>query len=200
MARYSGPKQKIARRYKEAIFGPSKAVDRKNYPPGQHGKSKRSKVSDFGIQLLEKQKAKYIYGVLERQFRKTFASASRMKGSTGENLMRLLEARLDNVIYRLGFSSSRRGSRQLVSHKHVLVNEMVVNIPSFQVRPGDRVSIRERSKSLEVINTSLTSHHNRFTWLEVDRQKYEGKFLQYPDRADIPENINERLIVELYSR
>jgi small subunit ribosomal protein S4 len=200
MARYSGPKQKIARRYREPIFGPSKALDRKNYGPGQHGKNKKSKVSGFGVQLMEKQKAKYSYGVLERQFRLIFKRAAAMKGSTGDNLMKLLEARLDNTVYRLGFANSRRGARQLVGHKHVVVNGQVVNIPSYQLKPGDRIEIRERSKSLEEITLSLRNRSKGFNWLELDKTNLTGKFLHYPERADIPERIEERLIVELYSR
>jgi len=202
MARYRGPKQKISRRYKEPLFGPSKALERKAYPPGQHGKTRRGrmKLSNFGVQLLEKQKAKAIYGVLEKQFRLTFARASKLKGSTGENLLKLLEARLDNAVYRMGFARTRRGARQLVSHKHVMVNDHVVNIPSYVVQPGDTISVRERSKALEVINQSLSSRNNRYNWIEVDAKSYSGKLLHYPERSDIPENIQERLIVELYSR
>ena len=199
MARYTGPKQKIARRYREQLFGYSKAVDKKPYGPGQHGKNKRSKLSDFGVQLMEKQKAKFIYGILERQFRKIFAEAARRKGSTGENLIQLLEARLDNSVYRMGFARTRRGARQLVGHKHVMVNGKVVNIPSYQLRPGDEVEIREASKSLEVINSSLKAN-TRYSWVEVDKATYKAKFLHYPERTEVPENIQERLIVELYSR
>lgn len=199
MARYTGPKQKIARRYKEQLFGYSKAVDKKPYGPGQHGKNKRSKVSDFGVQLMEKQKAKFIYGILERQFRKIFAEAARRKGSTGENLIQLLEARLDNAVFRMGFARTRRGARQLVGHKHVMVNGKVVNIASYQLRPGDEVEIREASKSLEVVNNSLKNNH-RYSWVEVDKTAYKAKFLHYPERTEVPENIQERLIVELYSR
>lgn len=200
MARYSGPKQKIARRYREPLFGFSKALDRKNYGPGQHGKGRKGKPSNFAIQLSEKQKAKYLYGVLERQFRKIFQQAARLKGSTGDNLMQLLECRLDNTVYRMGFSPSRRGARQLVSHKHVTVNKQVVNIPSYQLKPGDVVEVRERSKSLESVNDSLSGKPNRYPWITIDKANLSGTFLNYPERTDIPENIQERLIVELYSR
>lgn len=200
MARYTGPKQKIARRYKEPIFGFSKSLERKPYGPGQHGKNKRGKTSDFAVQLLEKQKAKFIYGVLERQFRIVYENASAMGGNTGDNLLRILESRLDNVVYRMGFSPTRRGARQLVGHKHIEVNGHVVNIPSYRVKPGDVITVRERSKSLEAINTSLASRGSRFAWIEVNKQDLAGKFLSYPDRESIPENIQERLIVELYSR
>lgn len=200
MARYTGPKQKLARRFKEPIFGFSKALERKAYGPGQHGKNRRSKVSEFGTQLLEKQKVKFMYGLLERQFSNLFALASRKAGNTGETFLQLLEARLDNTVYRLGFSPTRRGARQLVGHKHVLVNGRVTNIPSFQLRPGDVIEIRERSKSLEAVNDSLSSASNRWSWLDLEKSSYRGTFLRYPERDDIPEKIQERLIVELYSR
>jgi len=200
MARYIGPKQKISRRYREQLFGFSKALERKNYAPGQHGKNKRGKLSNFGIQLMEKQKAKFVYGILERQFRIIFHNAARKRGSTGENLMQFLEARLDNVVYRMGFSPTRRGARQLVSHKHITVNGEIVNIPSYQVLPGDVVEVRERSKSIEIFTSPSRQRHGKFPWIEVDRINLSGKFLHYPERADIPENIQERLIVELYSR
>lgn len=200
MARYTGPKQKIARRYREAIFGFSKAFERKNYPPGQHGKTKRSKLSDFGVQLMEKQKAKFIYGILERQFRKIFHEAARRKGSTGDNLMQLLESRLDNTVYRMGYAPTRRAARQLVGHKHIMVNNQVVNIASYALRAGDTVSVRESSKSMEVVTQAMRNRSTRFSWLEVDRSNFTGKFLHYPERTEIPENIQERLIVELYSR
>ncbi|MDX2064047.1 MAG: 30S ribosomal protein S4 [Bacteroidia bacterium] len=200
MARYTGPKQKIARRYKEPLFGYSKALDRKPYGPGQHGKNRRSKLSDFGVQLAEKMKAKYLYGVLEKQFRRTYEEASRLTGNTGENLMQLLESRLDNVVYRMGFAPTRRAARQLVAHKHILVNGEVVNIASFRVRPGDVVAIRERSKTIELVLTSIQARGARYGWIEVDKDAKSGKFLSYPSRDDIPENIQERLIVELYSR
>ncbi|MBX3102824.1 MAG: 30S ribosomal protein S4 [Bacteroidetes bacterium] len=200
MARYKGPKQKIARRFREPIFGFSKALERKSYGPGQHGKNRRSKVSEYGVQLAEKQKCRYMYGLLEKQFRILFTRASRMTGSTGHNMMKLLEARLDNTLYRMGYAPTRRGARQLVSHKHVKVNGQVVNIPSYSLRPGDEIEIRERSKSLEMVTQTASTHNNRFAWLEVDKNSYTGKFLSYPEREDIPENIQERLIVELYSR
>jgi small subunit ribosomal protein S4 len=200
MARYKGPKQKIARRFREPIFGFSKALERKSYGPGQHGKNRRNKVSEYGVQLAEKQKCRYMYGLLEKQFRILFEKASRMSGSTGYNMMKLLEARLDNTIYRMGYAPTRRAARQLVSHKHVKVNGQVVNIPSYSLRPGDEIEIRERSKSLEVVSQSASTHNNRFAWLEVDKNNYTGKFLSFPEREDIPENIQERLIVELYSR
>lgn len=200
MARYKGPKQKIARRYREPLFGVSKAFEKKKYGPGQHGRTRRSKLSDFGVQLMEKQKAKFIYGILEKQFRHIFARAARMKGSTGDNLMQLLEARLDNTVYRMGFAPTRRGSRQLISHKHVMVNGGVVNVASYRLKPGDVVAIRERSRSLEVINQALMNRGGNYPWLEIDKANYSGKFLHFPERADINENIQERLIVELYSR
>lgn len=201
MARYTGPKQKLARRYREPIFGPSKALERKNYPPGQHGKNKRGKLSNFGVQLLEKQKAKFIYGILERQFRRIFAKAARMKGSTGDNLIKLLEARLDNTVYRLGFATTRRGARQLVGHKHIIVNGKVINIPSYQLKPGDVVEVRESDKSLQTVTESVSaSRAKNYSWLELNKQELKGKFLHFPERSDVPENIQERLIVELYSR
>ena len=200
MARYTGPKQKIARRYREPLFGFSKALERKNYAPGQHGKTRRAKQSDYALQLLEKQTAKFVYGVLERQFRRAYEEASRRSGNTGENLMQILEARLDNVVYRLGFAPTRRAARQLVGHKHIEVNGHVCNIASYQVKPGDVVSVREGSKALEIINNALSSKGTRFNWLEVNKVDYAGKFLSNPERDAIPENIRERLIVELYSR
>lgn len=200
MARYTGPKQKIARRFKEPLFGYSKALDRKPYGPGQHGKNRRGKTSDYGVQLAEKMKAKYLYGILERQFRLAYGKAARLGGNTGENLMRILESRLDNMVYRMGFAPSRRAARQLVGHKHILVNGEVVNIPSFQVRPGDVVSVRERSKNIEIITTTSQSRGSRLAWLDVSKTELSGKLLTMPNRDDIPENIQERLIVELYSR
>jgi small subunit ribosomal protein S4 len=200
MARYTGPKQKIARRYREPLFGFSKALERKNYAPGQHGKTRRSKQSDYAVQLMEKQKAKFIYGVLERQFRRAYEEASRRTGNTGENLLQILEARLDNVVYRMGFAPTRRGGRQLVGHKHIEVNGHVCNIPSYQVRPGDVVTVREKSKALEIINESLDTKASRYNWIEVIKNDYQGKYLSHPERDAIPENIQERLIVELYSR
>lgn len=201
MARYTGPKSKIARKFGEPIEGHSKALQKKNYPPGQHGRGRRKKQSEYAIQLSEKQKAKYIYGVLERQFAKMFGIASRKSGITGENLLQLLEGRLDNTVYRLGISPTRRGARQLVSHKHVLVNGDVVNIPSYTLKPGDVVSVRERSKSLLAITSSLAGKGaNKYPWLEWDGTSLTGKFVSVPGRDDIPENIKEQLIVELYSK
>lgn len=201
MARYRGPKAKIARKFGEPIEGQSKVLQKKNYPPGMHGRGRRKKQSEFAIQLMEKQKAKYIYGVLERQFAKMFDNASRKKGVTGENLLQLLEGRLDNSVYRLGIAPTRRGARQLVSHKHILVNGTVVNIPSFQLKPGDVVAVREKSKSLEAITESLRGKGTtRYSWLEWDNGSLSGKFVNVPIREDIPENIKEQLIVELYSK
>ncbi len=202
MARYTGPKSKIARRFRDPIFGPDKSLERRSYGPGQHGPSKRrgGKQSEYAIQLGEKQKAKYTYGILERQFANMFDKASRMKGITGENLLQLCEARLDNMVYRFGISPTRRGARQLVSHKHITVNGEVVNIPSYAVRPGDVVSVREKSKSLEAINDSLTSSNKKYDWLDWDNSSMRGKVLNLPAREMIPENIKEQLIVELYSK
>ncbi|MBA4300369.1 small subunit ribosomal protein S4 [Algoriphagus alkaliphilus] len=201
MARYTGPKAKISRKFGEAIEGHSKALQKKNYPPGMHGRGRRKKQSEYAVQLAEKQKAKYIYGILERQFAKMFDTASRKTGITGENLLQLLEARLDNTVYRLGIAPTRRGARQLVSHKHILVNGEVVNIPSYTLKPGDLVSVRERSKSLEAITSSLAGKAaNRYPWLEWDNASLTGKFVSVPGRDDIPENIKEQLIVELYSK
>jgi small subunit ribosomal protein S4 len=200
MARYRGPKQKIARRFKEPIFGPSKALERKPNPPGQHGRGRRKKESEYAVQLKEKQKAKYTYGLLERQFRNLFVKAARKKGVTGENLLKFLEARLDNTVFRLGFSLTRRQARQLVCHGHVIVNGRVVDIPSAQLRAGDVVEIRPRSRNNVSIQESVNRSRRSFPWLEVDRNKLQGKFLDYPNREDIPENIREQLIVELYSK
>ena len=201
MARYIGPKSRIARRFKEPIFGPDKYFEKKNYPPGMHGQTKRrSKLSEYGTQLTEKQKAKYTYGILERQFRNTFTKASSKKGITGEVLLQLIESRLDNVVYRLGISPTRSAARQLIGHRHITVNGKVVNIPSFELKPGDIVAIRERSKSLEVITDALASRANAYSWLEWDGHMMAGKFMNYPERAEIPENIKEQLIVELYSK
>lgn len=201
MARYLGPKSKIARKFGEPIFGADKAFEKKKYPPGQHGQSKkRKKMSEYGVQLLEKQKAKYTYGLLERQFSNTFKKAVRMKGITGENLLALLEARLDNVVYRLGIAPTRRAARQLVGHRHVTVNGEVTNIPSFTVKPGDIVGVREKSKSLEIIVESLAARPSSYSWLEWDKDHMQGKFLNMPEREAIPENIKEQLIVELYSK
>ena len=201
MARYTGPLSKIARRFKEPIFGPDKALERKNYPPGQHGPNKRrAKASEYSTQLAEKQKAKYTYGILERQFSNMFKKASAKTGITGEVFLQLCEARLDNTVYRLGISPTRRGARQLVSHKHITVNGSVVNIPSYQLRPGDSIGVRERSKSLEAISESLAANPVKSEWLDWDKQEYTGRFLEYPTREQIPENIKENLIVELYSK
>lgn len=201
MARYTGPKAKISRKFNEPILGESKALAKKNYAPGQHGKTKKRKQSEYATQLAEKQKAKYIYGVLERQFAHTFDRATRKKGVTGEVLLQLLESRLDNTVYRLGIAPTRRAARQLVVHKHILVNGDVVNIPSFTVKPGQRVGVREKSKSLETISNSLSiGGARKYNWLEWDGSEMEGKMINIPLRADIPENINEQLIVELYSK
>ncbi|MEM1405577.1 MAG: 30S ribosomal protein S4 [Bacteroidota bacterium] len=201
MARYRGPKTKIARRFNEPIFGASKALQKKSYPPGQHGRNRRRKQSEYAIQLGEKQKAKYTYGVLEKQFANLFDKASRKSGITGEILLQLLEARLDNIIFRLGIAPTRRAARQLVLHKHITVNGNIVNIPSFSVKVGDMIAVRERSKSLEVVTDSLASNiQNRFPWLEWDGSELSGKVVAMPQRDEIPENINEQLIVELYSK
>jgi small subunit ribosomal protein S4 len=200
MARYRGPKQKIARRFKEPIFGPSKALERKPHPPGQHGRNRRRKESDYAVQLKEKQKAKYTYGVLERQFRKTFEKAASKKGVTGENLLKFLEARLDNTVFRLGFARTRRQARQLVNHGHIMVNGRVVNIPSAQLRGGDIVAMRPKSRNLSLVSDAMDRTRKVFPWLEVDHKLLQGKFLDYPNREDIPENIKEQLIVELYSK
>ncbi|MET4080840.1 small subunit ribosomal protein S4 [Pedobacter sp. UYP30] len=202
MARYTGPKSKIARKFREPIFGPDKVLDRKNYPPGQHGSSKRrGKQSEYAIQLMEKQKVKYTYGVLEKQFSNLFKKASSRAGITGDNLLQLLEARLDNAVYRLGFAVTRSGARQLVSHKHITVNGEVVNIPSYQLRAGDVIAVREKSKSLESISNAVAGRKiNKFGWLDFDANQLSGKFLTYPQRDEIPENIKENLIVELYSK
>jgi small subunit ribosomal protein S4 len=202
MARYRGPKSKIARRFRDPIFGPDKSLERRNYGPGQHGPSKRrgGKQSEYAVQLGEKQKAKYTYGILERQFANMFEKASRMKGITGENLLQLCETRLDNTVFRLGISPTRRGARQLVSHKHITVNGEVVNIPSYTLKIGDVVGVREKSKSLEAITGSLTASNKSFDWLDWDSSSMSGKLLNLPAREMIPENIREQLIVELYSK
>ena len=201
MARYIGPKSRIARRFGEAIFGPDKVLEKRNYAPGQHGVNRRKKMSEYGTQLAEKQKAKYTYGVLERQVRLLFAKASRIKGITGEILLQLLESRLDNIVYRLGIAPTRAAARQLVSHCHITVDGKVVNIPSYDVKPGQVVAVREKSKSLEVIATSLDGfNHSKYSWLEWNEAEKAGKYLNIPQRADIPENIKEQLIVELYSK
>jgi small subunit ribosomal protein S4 len=202
MARYRGPKSKIARRFRDPIFGPDKALDRRSYGPGQHGPAKRrgGKQSEYAIQLAEKQKAKYTYGILERQFSNMFEKASRMKGITGECLLQLCETRLDNTVFRLGISPSRSGARQLVSHKHITVNGEVVNIPSYSLKPGDVVGVREKSKSLEAITNSLTANSKKYDWLDWNNSDMSGKMLNVPSREMIPENIKEQLIVELYSK
>lgn len=202
MARYRGPKSKVARRFREAIFGPDKALERRNYPPGQHGPNKRrSKQSEYSVQLAEKQKAKYIYGILERQFENLFKKASSKQGITGENLLQLCESRLDNTVFRLGIAPTRRAARQLVTHRHIVVNGSVVNIPSYQLRPGDTVSVREKSKSLEAITTSLASGSSkRYDWLDWNQSTMTGSFINVPARDQIPEPIKEQLIVELYSK
>lgn len=201
MARYTGPKSKIARRFKEPIFGPDKALERRSYGPGQHGPNKRmGKQSEYAIQLSEKQKAKYTYGILERQFSNLFKKASAMKGITGENLLILCESRLDNTVFRLGIAPSRRGARQLVGHKHITVNGNVVNIPSYSLKVGDVVGVREKSKSLEAISNSLASNNTKYDWLNWDSSSMSGSMISVPSREMIPENIKEQLIVELYSK
>lgn len=201
MARYIGPKSRIARKFGEAIFGPDKVLSKRNFPPGQHGVNRRKKISEYGIQLNEKQKAKYTYGLLERQFRNLFEKATRTKGITGVILLQLLETRLDNVVYRLGIAPTRAAARQLVSHKHIVVDGNVVNIPSYSIKPGQIVGIREKSKSLEVVADALSGfNHSKYAWLEWDNSSLSGKFLHLPERTDIPENIKEQLIVELYSK
>ena len=201
MARYIGPKSKIARRFGEPIFGADKVLSKRNFPPGQHGNNRRRKMSEYGVMLAEKQKAKYTYGVLERQFRNMFEKAAKADGITGEVLLQLLEGRLDNVVFRLGIAPTRAAARQLVSHKHITVDGEVVNIPSFAVKPGQLIGVRERSKSLEVIANSLAGfNHSKYAWLEWDEASKVGKMLHIPERADIPENIKEHLIVELYSK
>jgi len=201
MARYRGPKTKIARKFKEPIFGPDKTLDRKPYGPGQHGPNKRrGKKSEYAVQLAEKQKAKYTYGMLERQFRNLFDKAASKKGITGETLLKFLEARLDNTVFRLGIAPTRRAARQFVLHKHILVNGEIVNIPSYALRPGDVVSVREKSRTLQVVSDSLARSNKGFSWLEWDSAALSGKFVNYPQRDEIPENIKEQLIVELYSK
>lgn len=202
MARYTGPTSRIARKFGEPIFGPDKVLEKKNYPPGMHGvNKKRKKVSEYGVQLLEKQKAKYTYGILEKQFLNTFKKADRTPGVTGEILLQLLEARLDNVVFRLGIAPTRAAARQLVSHRHITVNGKVVNIPSYGLKGGDLVGVREKSKSLETVTESLSGNRaSKYSWLEWDNDVLIGKFLNNPERDDIPENIKEQLIVELYSK
>ncbi|HEY9115517.1 MAG TPA: 30S ribosomal protein S4 [Bacteroidales bacterium] len=201
MARYIGPKSKIARKFSEPIYGPDKFLDKKNFPPGQHGQNKRrKKQSEYGIQLQEKQKAKYTYGILEKQFRNIFKHASSKHGITGENLLKFIESRLDNVVFRLGIAPTRAAARQLVSHRHITVNGSIVNIASYSLKEGDVVGVREKSKSLLAITESLQSSRKKFSWLEWDEEKLKGTFLNYPPREEIPENIKEQLIVELYSK
>lgn len=202
MARYRGPKSKIARKFRDPIFGPDKALERKNYPPGMHGPNKRRmKQSEYAIQLQEKQKAKYTYGILERQFSNLFKEANRRKGITGEMLLILCESRLDNTVFRMGIAPTRRGARQLVGHRHITVNGEVVNIPSYQLRPGDKVAVREKSKSMEIITNSVASSNVKsFPWLDFDKNELAGTYMVAPTRDQIPENIREQLIVELYSK
>lgn len=201
MARYIGPKSRISRRFGEAIFGPDKVLAKRNFPPGQHGNDRRRKQSEYGSQLAEKQKAKYTYGVLERQFRNLFEKAAKSEGITGEVLLQLLECRLDNVVFRLGIAPTRAAARQLVGHKHITVDGKVLNIASYSVKPGQVIAVREKSKSLEVIEAALAGfNHSKYPWLEWDDNTKSGKFLHRPERADIPETIKEQLIVELYSK
>ncbi|CCY01803.1 30S ribosomal protein S4 1 [Prevotella sp. CAG:924] len=201
MARYIGPKSRISRRFGEPIFGADKVLAKRNFPPGQHGNDRRRKQSEYGSQLAEKQKAKYTYGVLERQFRNLFDKAAKSDGITGEVLLQLLESRLDNVVYRLGIAPTRAAARQLVNHRHIVVDGEVVGIASYSVKPGQTVGVREKAKSLEVIENALAGfNHSKYPWLEWDENSKSGKYLHRPDRADIPENIKEQLIVELYSK
>jgi small subunit ribosomal protein S4 len=201
MARYLGPKSRIARRFKEPIFGYDKALEKKNYPPGMHGLGKkRAKQSEYAVQLMEKQKAKYTYGMLERQFEKFYNMAQRAHGVTGEVLLQLIESRIDNVVYRMGIAPTRDGARQLVGHRHITVNGNVVNIPSYILKAGDVVAVRERSKSLEVINKCVSGAANVYPWMDFDKVTMSGKFISVPERSQIPENIKEQLIVELYSK
>ena len=201
MARYTGPKTKISRKFGEPLFGEDRTLEKKNYPPGQHGNSKRrSKKSEYAIQLMEKQKAKYTYGILEKQFKNIYDKANKGKGITGELLLQLCESRLDNVVFRMGISKTRDGARQLVSHKHITVNGSIVNIPSYTLRQGDKVSIREKSKSLKAIESSLLENSSEYDWIKFNRERLEGEFVTIPEREQIPENIKEQLIVELYSK
>lgn len=200
MARYTGPRARIGRRFGEAILGAAKYVQKKNYAPGMHGKGKKRKQSEYAVQLAAKQKAKYTYGVLEKQFENLFHKAAAKDGITGENLLKFLEGRLDNTVYRLGIAPTRRAARQLVLHKHITVNGEIVNIASYALKAGDVVGVREKSKSLENITTSLSARSTRFTWLEWDKDTMSGRFLNFPDRSQIPENLQEQLIVELYSK
>ena len=207
MGRHTGPKYKLSRRERQDLFGSPKSLmgksplEKKNYPPGEHGQSRRQKISEYGVQLREKQKIKRIYGLFEKQFRNLFEKASRQKGITGENLVKLLERRLDNVVYRLGFAPTRISARQLVSHRHVMVNDKIVNVPSFVVSAGDIVRIREKSKKMDAIHNSLKKvRDNQFSWLTIDKATLSGTFVQVPERAEIPLNANEQLVVELYSK
>lgn len=201
MARYTGPKSKIARRFKDPIFGPDKALEKRSYGPGQHGPSKRrGKQSEYSVQLGEKQKAKYTYGILEKQFRNMFKRATALPGITGEVLLQLAESRLDNVVYRMGIASSRPAARQLVSHRHITVNGEKVNIPSYQLKTGDVVAVREKSKSLEAIDASLSNANQVYEWITWNSDKKEGTFVSIPQLIQIPENINTQFIVELYSK
>ena len=201
MARYIGPKTKIARKFGEAIFGDDKSLEKRNYPPGQHGNNRRrGKKSEYAIQLMEKQKAKYIYGILERQFRNLFEKASRSKGVTGEVLLQLCESRLDNIIFRMGISKTRAGARQLVSHRHITVNGRIVNIPSYILKPGNVIGVREKSKSLNIIIENSEKNNSNYEWLNWNNKSFEGTFISVPKRDQIPENIKEQLIVELYSK
>lgn len=201
MARYIGPKSKIARKFKEPIFGPDKALEKKNYPPGMHGLSKkRAKQSEYAVQLQEKQKAKYTYGILERQFAKIYEMARKSNGVTGEVLLQLIESRIDNVVYRMGIAPTRSGARQLVSHNHITVNGNVVSIPSYILKAGDVVGVRERSKTMEVIANAVSGANSQFPWMDFDKTSMTGKYIAIPERAQIPENIKEQLIVELYSK
>jgi ribosomal protein S4, bacterial/organelle type len=201
MAKYIGPKSKIARRFGEPIFGADKVLSKRNFPPGQHGNNRRRKMSEYGVMLAEKQKAKYTYGVLERQFRNLFEKAAKASGITGEVLLQLLESRLDNIVFRMGIAPTRAAARQLVGHKHIVVDGQVVNIASYSVKPGQVVGVREKAKSLEVIENALACfNHSKYPWIEWDNATKSGKFLHIPERTDIPENIKEQLIVELYSK
>jgi small subunit ribosomal protein S4 len=201
MARYTGPKTRIARKFGEAIFGEDKAFERRNYPPGQHGLAKRrGKKSEYAVQLMEKQKAKYTYGILERQFRNLFEKAAAASGVTGEILLQLCEARLDNVVYRMGIAPTRRSARQFVSHRHITVNGELVNVPSYHIKPGDIVAVREKSKSLEAIESSLANNSSVYEWITWNNDTKQGTFVTVPQRLQIPENIKEQLIVELYNK
>ena len=201
MARYTGPKTKIARKFGEAIFGEDKAFEKRNYPPGQHGLAKRrGKKSEYAVQLMEKQKAKYTYGILEKQFRNLFEKAAASKGVTGEILLQLCEARLDNVVYRMGVAPSRRAARQIVGHRHITVNGEIVNVPSYHLKPGDKVAVREKSKSVDAINNSLANASKVYEWITWNNDTKEGTFVAVPQRLQIPENIKEQLIVELYNK